>query len=356
MDLEGNVRGCAILGPMGFNQLFFLIGPILGASALAQAPLRLYVEGPKDAIYLGQTCPLNVVLEGPRNLLRTGLSQLFPQRVEIPLDWSIPWLESSFGEEISRVAQSDTSATVVLNGKLTGLTFEEIIGGSGGELLRLSLPMRWTPDRTGAMTFPPVAISYSLKPGATDNALGLGNSPGPSKRLEAQLDPITVIAIPDTGRDPAWNGALGHFTMSLAAALPEPLAAGEEVVLEVLVRGEGNPGSAPRWGSNQRARFRVLEEELTSDGALWRYGLTTRGPGMLMVPPLVLHLFDPAQGQFSRVELPGQQVRVMGPVAGPRDVPDGPSPSRTLLFVAIGLPLGLVIFLLLFRTIFKGRV
>lgn len=340
---------------MGFNHFFFLIGPILGASALAQTPLRLYVEGPNDAIYLGQTCPLNVVVEGPRDLLRSGLSQLFPQRVEIPLDWSVPWLESSFGEEISRVAQSNASATVVVNGELIGLPFEETIGVSGVELLRLSLPLRWTPDRTGVRSFPPVAISYSLKSGAREDALGLGNSPGPSKRLGAQIDPITVLAIPDKGRDPAWNGALGHFSMSPVAALPKSLAAGEEVVVEVLVRGEGNPGSAPRWGSNQRAVFRVLGEEGTSDGALWRYGLTTHGPGMLTVPPLVLHLFDPGQGRFSRVELPAQQVRVVGPVPGPRDVSDAPSPSRAWLFVAIGLPLGLVIFLLLSRAIFQGR-
>ena len=341
---------------MGFNHFFFLIGPILGASALAQTPLRLYAEGPSDAIYLGQTCPLNVVLEGPRDLLRSGLGQLFPQRVEIPLDWSVPWLDSSFEEEVSRVAQSNATATVVLNGELVGLPFEETIGVSGVELLRLILVLKWTPNRTGARTFPPVAISYSLKPGSTEGALGLGNSAGPSKRLDAQIDPITVLAVPDQGRDPGWSGALGHFTVSLVAALPKSLAAGEEVVVEVLVRGEGNPGSAPRWGSNQRAEFRVLGEERTSDGALWRYGLTTHGPGMLTVPPLVLHWFDPGQGSFSRVELPAQQVRVVEAVTGPKDVFDAPSSSRAWLFVAFGLPIGLVIFLLLFRAIFQSRV
>lgn len=341
---------------MGFNQLFFLIGPFLGASAQAQAPLRLFVEGPNDVVYMGQTCPLNVVLEGPRDLLRSGLSQLFPQWVEIPLDWSVPWLESSFGEEFLRVDQSNASATVVLNGKLTGLPLKETVGGSGEELLRLNLPLQWTPNRTGARTFPPVAISYSIKPGATGNALGLGNSAGPSKRLEANLEPITVLAIPEKGRDPAWNGALGHFTMSLGTALPESLEAGEEVVLEVLVRGAGNPGRAPRWGRNQRARFRILEEERSSDGVLWRYGLTTHGPGILMLPPLILHLFDPAQGLFSRVELPGPQVRVIGPVTAPKEDPDEPSPSPTVLVFAVGLPLSLVIFLLLFRAIFQGRV
>jgi hypothetical protein len=332
---------------MGLSQLFFLFGPLLASPVQAQDSLDLHIEGPPEILYVGQSCRLVVVLEGPLDLLRSGLSQLFARPVELPLAWSVPWFDGQRQGRVVRIPGAGALVEVVLNGEVQQLHFEQRSGLDGKPQARLSLEVSWTPDRPGTIEFPPVAVSYALKPSDAASSRVLGNSPGIQNRLEASLAPVVVNSIPELGRDPAWSGALGRFSLHLERGPPTTVLAGVKLSLQVLVCGEGDPGNPPRWEGSQRARLTCTGVEVQGDCTLWLYSLVPAGLGPLEIPAFDLHVFDPLKGVFQEEHLPSFQVHVLGEVAQPGpEEPQIPRPSKKIFWLSgMGLLLVLAIFL-----------
>ncbi len=345
--LEDSVWRRAILRTMGLSQLFFLFGPLLASPVQAQDSLDLHIEGPRETLYVGQSCRIKVVLEGPLDLLRTGLSQLFARSVELPLAWSVPWFDEQWEGRVVRIPADGALAEVVFNGEVEQLHFEQRSGLDGKPKARLSLEVSWTPDRPGTIEFPPVAVSYALKPAGAASSGVLGSSPGTQHRLEASLAPLVVNSIPELGRDPAWSGALGRFSLHLERGPPPKVLDGVKLSLEILVCGEGNPGSPPRWEGSQRARLKCTGVEVQGDCALWLYSLVPTGLGPLEIPAFELHVFDPLTGEFQEERLPGFQVHVLGEASQPGpEEPQTPRLAKKIFWLSgMGLLLVLAIFL-----------
>ncbi len=332
---------------MGLSQLFFLFGPFLASPVQAADSLELRIEGPQETLYVGQSCRLRVVLEGPLDLIRSGLTQLFARSVEVPLDWSVPWFDEQRAGPVVRIPGDGALAEVVLNGEVEQLQFEQLSGLDGRLQARLSLDVSWIPDRPGTIEFPPVAVSYALKPAISGTSGVLGIAPGTQHRLAAGLAPLVVNSIPELGRDPAWSGALGRFSLHLERGPPPTVLDGVKLPLEILVCGDGDPGKPPHWEGSQRARFTFTGVEVQEDCVLWLYSLVPTGLGPLEIPAFALHVFDPLTGRFHEERLPGIHVNVLGEASrqGPEDSQIPSLAEKILWWSGMGLLLVLAVFL-----------
>lgn len=336
---------------MGVCQLFFLFAPVSAPLPPVQGVLELHLEGPSQALFVGQGSVLRVVVEGPEKFLRGGLAQLSPREVEMPLDFTVPWIGERSFELLPREEPASQGIEVVLNGERALLESEQRLALDGSPQLRLTLALEWTPHRSGPWDFPPVAVTYAALASPGNSPLGLVQAGGPATRIEATLEVPSVLPIPEVGRDPGWNGAIGSFTISLASSLPSSLSEGDELTVGISVLGSGTAGRPVRWMGNRRVKTRLLESKPHKGGTLWIYGLVCSGPGPLVLPPFEFHSLDPQSGLFAGQSLELPALRVTGAQRAAEELSTETRWSTSCLAL-LGIGLGLGLALLLF---FRGR-
>ncbi|MEY2751298.1 MAG: hypothetical protein RLZZ550_1269 [Verrucomicrobiota bacterium] len=128
---------------------------------------------------------------------------------------------------------------------------------------------------------------------------------------------ITVEHVPEAGRPPEWNGAIGRFlaeSVTVSNAKPE---VGEPIRLRAVLAGEGNLDRIlpPEIGGNETwdvvpgndRRFRRAEDQRS-----FTYTLVPRLPGKLLTPAIRFAVFDPETRTFQRLEFAPQEVNVTG--------------------------------------------
>lgn len=127
---------------------------------------------------------------------------------------------------------------------------------------------------------------------------------------------LTVAHVPERGRPPEWNGAIGRFVAEGLQVSKDRPEVGEPIRLRAVLTGDGNLDRIlppelkgdEQWDvlpANERRRH-------AEDQRMFVYTLVPRLPGKLRTPAVRLAVFDPATKTFSRLEFASLEVTVTG--------------------------------------------
>ncbi len=165
----------------------------------------------------------------------------------------------------------------------------------------------------GTHVFPPARLGYEFRA-----SLGL---PPDTRELASDAVTVTVLPIPEEGRPPGYNGAVGRYTIR-SAIESDRLTAGEATTLSLEVAGTGNVKALPAPESPQHATVEVFPptESAELDASSLNVGGTKRfewvivphEPGRIALPPIEYPYFDPVAARFEVARTDSIVIQVAG--------------------------------------------
>jgi len=142
-------------------------------------------------------------------------------------------------------------------------------------------------------------------------------------KLSSESTSFAASALPTTGRDPSFAGAVGHGLNVSQLVTPASGRQGEAFAVELTVEGEGNvalwPQPDTRWPAGVRVYPEGAREKVTlRDGRLggskvFRFLLVADSAGSLALAPLRYAYFDPGLARYQLVS-----SATLGVVVAPR--------------------------------------
>lgn len=159
-----------------------------------------------------------------------------------------------------------------------------------------------------------------------------------SQRETARADvvEVTVLAPPDEGRPPTFNGAIGTYTLAVEAR-PTQVELGQPITLALIIRGEPleNVAGPPLpLQPELSSRFDFTTDEIIGDvesgSKVFRRAIFPRQVGEQTVPSITWSYFDPATRGYVtlRSEPIAIQVNPSVPAADVASSANGSAPSR----------------------------
>jgi hypothetical protein len=145
-------------------------------------------------------------------------------------------------------------------------------------------------DRPGPLNFDDVEIGLRYPQGNRERNL----------RPAPRVQPVEVIPLPQEGRPPSFNGAVGLYDISVSAA-PTRVRVGDPIELKVELFGDGPVSTLPppllTANPDLVSGFRLPSEALTGDmhGARRRFNVIVRPqrPEITEIPAIEYPYFDP---------------------------------------------------------------
>jgi GNAT superfamily N-acetyltransferase len=117
---------------------------------------------------------------------------------------------------------------------------------------------------------------------------------------------LTVAHVPERGRPPEWNGAIGRFVAEGLQISKDKPEVGEPIRLRAILTGDGNLDRIlpPELKGDETWDVLPATERRrhAEDQRMFVYTLVPRLPGKLRTPAVRLAAFDPATKTFSRLE------------------------------------------------------
>ena len=127
---------------------------------------------------------------------------------------------------------------------------------------------------------------------------------------------LTVAHVPERGRPPEWNGAIGRFVAEGLQVSKDKPEVGEPIRLRAILTGEGNLDRIlpPELRGDETWDVLPATERRrhAEDQRMFVYTLVPRLPGKLRTPAVRLAAFDPATKTFSKLEFAPLEVTVTG--------------------------------------------
>ena len=125
------------------------------------------------------------------------------------------------------------------------------------------------------------------------------------KTLKTKPLTLTVQPIPETGRPPHFNGAIGEYQISAEIARGW-IEAGHELTLTVRISGHGNiqtvtPPKLPRIAGVMVSRANPFEV-ITSTSRTYVYTLTPARKGIFRIPAIEYTYFDPKRAVYGTTQ------------------------------------------------------
>ncbi len=236
------------------------------------------------------------------------------------LDLSLPWwgdlpgvLEVDGEDRGLRSRQFEVS----VNRDSTGLV-EEIgtrqVGGREFRLFRLAKTL--LPTRAGKLSFGQSYLQFVqvVERGRRD-MFGFGTRDRTETfYVGTPAFEVDVQPLPETGRPFDFSGAVGTYEVR-AEVDRRDVDAGDSIKLTVEWSGAGNfeffevPDLA-RLPAFEDFRVYGYNEEKGADHRIATYDLAPTSGAVRTVPPVPLSVFDPALGEYTRVESPAIPIRV----------------------------------------------
>ncbi len=261
------------------------------------------ITADRERIYLGE--PLRVTL-------RVWVSPFRHAQLNGPLDSEQMWQfvdtgNSDWGDFANAIEQLRTPfGGLRLRGR------REIVQRDGGEAIyyRYDFDAQIWPRRAGALAVAPVEVKmeYPTEIGRTRSVWSFDRSlrVTRSQRVAARATPpeVEVLAPPESGRPPTFNGAVGRFAFRVDAK-PTQVAVGDPITLTLTVEDRTPGGTrldllAPpplERVPDMERDFRVPADPLTGvvDGHRKTFTQTVRAKhdGVAAIPAIPLAYFDP---------------------------------------------------------------
>ncbi len=170
------------------------------------------------------------------------------------------------------------------------------------------------PDKPGPYRPTPVTINMVYPVRLSEDTFGdLRHAAKPRRLLEQAKPPkIVVKPIPEEGRPPTYNGAIGRYAWKVWADRTD-VRRGQLITLNMEISGEGRLDRVPAPPLAKAAElakhFKVLDEQLAGevrdDKKIFRQKIRATDDSVKAIPPIPLAFFDPdadgGKGRFVTV-------------------------------------------------------
>jgi hypothetical protein len=190
------------------------------------------------------------------------------------------------------------------------------------------------PNSQGSLTIPPLTFRFVIRKRGSDPFDSFFFNPTESVFRSSKEVKIQVKDLPEQGRPPEFNGAVGRFTLA-ASADRSDTKVNDAVGLKVEVEGQGNINTLgnptlPSLPDFKRYDPKVVEEMHARSGTLvgskiWNYVLIPLAPGSQEIPPIKFAFFDPQTDRYEVLESSPIQLSVARGEAGDLPMPSLPS-------------------------------
>ncbi|MCW5893227.1 MAG: BatD family protein [bacterium] len=314
LDYEGTKLGA------GSPRLTVTASPTGGPTGGEQ--LRLVLEAPKTTVYLHERLPLGLSLW----VGDTSVGDL-----QYPVIGGDGFALDPFREPSQRSVRTADGAFQLVDFTTT-----------------------LVPLRVGTLSVGPATMSLAQVMQRPRRGFFLGGSGRQPIELRSEAITLEVLPLPEAGRPADFGGAVGRFSLDVAAA-PRDLAAGDPVTLTITVRGTGTlegaatPAVAERPGLKVYPVQAAAQQPATTPGEITRVFeqvVIPQQPGTVTLPPVRLAYFDP-EARAYRVAQHGPIVlavvhpapgtptpQVVGAAARPAPAVATPEPlGRDLVFI-----------------------
>jgi len=197
-------------------------------------------------------------------------------------------------------------------------SYTTVVDNQTVEILELDTPLRLT--RAGEMSVPGTVLTVQVPVASRRNRPGFGGGLFTEVRNEVFSSPaetLLVQALP-SGQEENWSGLVGRFEIE-SYLTDSTIAAGESTTRVVRISGDGTLAGL-ELPVDEDAGYRAyadaaeVETELR-DGGFWsrvtfRQAIVPEAEGPLVLPELVLQVFDPVQGVYTALVVPEERLEV----------------------------------------------
>jgi hypothetical protein len=173
------------------------------------------------------------------------------------------------------------------------------------------------PLSPGVIQVPPAHLHYELRRGFLQ--------PPETRRVSSDSVRLVVRPLPETGRPPSFNGAVGRFQM-LATVAPARVAVGEAALLTVQLTGVGNVRALPEPRLPQLEHVEVFDPTQSANVSVNAdvVGGTMRFQWMIVpvrartvvIPPVEYSYFDPELRSYITLRSDSLTLEAVPLVAG----------------------------------------
>lgn len=127
------------------------------------------------------------------------------------------------------------------------------------------------------------------------------------QKVKMQTNPqtVTVIPLPEKGRPPGFDGAVGNFDFTVTAQ-PQAVAAGEPITLTMTISGKGNFDrvSVPEFPADENWKSYSANGTFFSSGnsysgkKVFERAVVAKSAALTAIPSLRFSYFDPARKSY----------------------------------------------------------
>jgi hypothetical protein len=293
----------------------------------AGTPLRFAAPSALRVCYVGQRLVLRVSVEAPAEFLDHGLAQVYQQRLDVPLGLEVPWWNGwpglVAGAEMPLAAGAARSR-LVFGGAVRELAREESVDLSGARVARLWLERTYEVDRTGELVLPALVAHYAIPTSQPSGGL-LVPVPLEPRGVEQAGEPhvFDARALPESGRPPAFRGAIGVFEVRRELSA-DSIDIGAEFHMRILVSGVGNHGRFTLADPELPEGVHVLGrlEHADDERSALDLTLISGRVGLLELPPYAFASFDPGpDSAYRSARAPALALRVLARERDPEAAP-----------------------------------
>ena len=305
-------------------------------AAVAPPTARLFmveVQSSKETAFVGQPVQLTLLLV-VKKFSEGGLDMNAQNMWDL---WRSGAAASSFGV----FAQADINRPTASEERRTD---ED---GNSANYFVYRIEMTVTPTQRGPFDFGMIEIAYNYPVTFQRDIFGTV-TPSRVKRLRETptLPQLTILPVPDEGRPPDYNGAVGRYRVT-ATARPTAVPVGDPITLSLTIRGNGNLESlsAPRLDRVDALTrdFEIPPESLAGSvvGAekVFTQTIRARRADVTQIPAIPFSFFDPDKGEFATAQSTPIPIKVRPaeaamPIAPPSN---GGNPTPRLAELSEGL-------------------
>lgn len=124
-------------------------------------------------------------------------------------------------------------------------------------------------------------------------------------QLKSQKETLEIVTLPEEGKPEDFSGAIGQFTMQVAAHPPE-VEIGEPITLKVTISGEGNfdrvdmPGFTvnSRWKTYPASSNFIEKGNDSTGNKVFEQAIVAKEASITEIPPLSFSYFDPQEHKY----------------------------------------------------------
>lgn len=321
--------------------LLVLVGATAVSAEERRPAERAFVEVSADPVapYVGQPFVLRLRLGFDKRWFEAHAVPLFRMPMDVPVQVDAPWLRAlSATRDPLLPAQLDAGdapgLSFVLNDQVVRATVLRDVVRDGLTFAVLEVSRSFEATRPGVLEVEEPSLRFAHATEFEDDFVGGRVAINRvDETLRGQAISLQVRALPEAGRPPDFDGAVGRFR--LQARLDESRLEAQGILrLLVEIRGDGNLWTFPRPRLRDLEGFHLYgaTESRQGDHRAITYELAPTSPHVKLVPAVTLLFFDPTRpGAYRRAQTEPLPLTVSVPAhtGGEADPPAGTASSET---------------------------